>query len=108
MSNAPQYTLDIVRRDSRPVMMVFKSLVNGDALDVRGSTFTLHLYDALGAELIARDGVIGDDGVVSFTFTLQEKAALPAGRNGRWQVVRAIGGSVETWGSGTASIGGAL
>ncbi len=102
----PEITLTIVRGDQRPLLFAAKSMVTGAPLDLAGSDFFLKLKDALGGEELNVKGSI-DNGRIRIDLTLEQRAALPAGRNGRWSLHRVLDGGIELWAHGPTHITGA-
>jgi hypothetical protein len=104
--SAPEYTLEIKRGDTRPLAFAFKTGVKAEPAPLAGSDFTLKLFDATGVEILEKAGA-NLEGQARFDITLEERAALKPGRNGRWALYRTIGGQQELWAQGNTYITGA-
>ncbi|EGF92436.1 hypothetical protein ABI_08720 [Asticcacaulis biprosthecium C19] len=111
----PEAMIEIRRGTTAPTVFRFKSNVNGGLLDLEGSTFSLILTNELGVTVLAKAGVIETttvdglvtDCLVKFALTKVEKAALKAGKNGRFEVRRVTEDAAEeTWIAGNTNIRG--
>lgn len=90
-----EHTLSIDRSDTRPIAFRLKTGVYATtALDQTGSVFDLVIKNAKGAVVLTKS-VNGSTGDVTFSLTLLERAAIPAGTSGRYELLRRIGGNQE-------------
>ena len=82
------------------------NLNNPTAIDMSGSSFELDIYDLTGTPLLSLTIGTPTDGVIRFSLTPDQTAALPAGPSSLFNVTRITSEAREVWITGTLTAQG--